>query len=164
MAQGNNSERIKEALQQLQQSRDELSAEARWLRTELSPSRVVHRTVDNHTTSLLVTAFVVGLGGAWLLFHKRSQPKVEVRYVNGGGPVAETAKKNKGVIGALMGMALPLAFRYVTSKPVLTKIMNYAMGELGKRAQRQAANRQAQGSGTATPHPTPDPVWVPRET
>jgi hypothetical protein len=114
---------MNDALQSLREARRELSAEARWLRAELSPRRMVHRTVDQHTTGVLFAAFAAGLGGAWLLFHKRSShgwaQNGNKRYL-----ISQRRRPCTGIGSTLVTAAVPLVLKCATSKPVITKILD----------------------------------------
>lgn len=137
MAGKSNSEQIKQALRTLEQSRREISAEAQWLRWKLDPRLAAHRMVDNHTTGLLVTTFVTGLIGAWLLFRKRRQPSHRAPRIE---KVRDEAKQmlngkeaKRGLIGTLFAAAVPLAFKLATSKPVMERVAGQLKEHLARR-------------------------------
>ncbi len=133
MAERDDSERMNDALQSLREARGELSAQARWLRTELSPRRMVHRTIDRHTTGALFAAFAVGFGGALLIFHKRSShagaQNNHKHYLD-----SQRRRRGAGIGSALVKTAVPLVLKCASSKPVMTKILNLASPRRGPPA------------------------------
>ncbi|MEZ0274302.1 MAG: hypothetical protein ACAH88_05310 [Roseimicrobium sp.] len=79
MASGNTA--LKEqALSILQAGRREISAEARWLRHELNPKHAAERIARDHTGTVLLTAFGIGLLVPLLLIkgkHSRAEAELE---------------------------------------------------------------------------------------
>jgi hypothetical protein len=56
MAAGSKSELLDQARQSIHDARRELTSEAQWLREEFDPRRIAHRTVDQHTTGVLMSS------------------------------------------------------------------------------------------------------------
>ena len=139
MAARKDSERLNQALQTLQEVRGELSFEAAWLRDRLSPAKVAHRTLDNHTLLVMGTVFGGGLLAATALLRKGRHPVVEAPRSRHAPPPSVAAPVAKAsIISTLFTAAVPLVLKFATSKPVVTRLLDVAM-----HARRRPANRNA---------------------
>lgn len=137
MAPRKDSERLNQALKTLDEVRGELSFEAAWLRDRLSPSKVAHRTLDQHTLLVLGTTLVGGLITGTVLFRKQpSAPALPAAPMT--IPVTRAPKVKASLISTLFTAAVPLVLKFVTSKPVVTKLIDIAMIPRGRKAPRQA--------------------------
>jgi hypothetical protein len=139
MAGKSNSERMEHAQRTLREARAELTAEAGWLREKFSPANMVHRTVDKHTVGLLGAAFALGIGGAWMIFHKSSRGAPVKASDGRREPFVQERRPRSGMAGNLLKAALPFVVKYATSQPVLTKIIDFAMRGKSHPARHAAA-------------------------
>jgi hypothetical protein len=111
MAQITNNEKLKQqALREIAEGREEISAEVQRVRQHLSPARVLQRVVDRHAGLLVVLAVTAGVIPALLIFRGKRSPPVMIS-------VAKPPPKP--VLGALLLGALGLLARSVT--PALMK-------------------------------------------
>ena len=139
MAPKNDSERLNQALQDLRAARGELSAEARSLREKLSPSRAAHRALDRHTPAVLGTAFATGLATAWLILHKSRKPSPAEVPRDAPHPGRRERFSPAGFSATLAKAAVPFLFKFATSKPILTTILNVATQRRAHPARHAAA-------------------------
>lgn len=117
MASGNAA--LKEqALATLQAGRREISAEAKWLRHELNPKHAAERITRDHTGTVLLAAFGVGLLVPLLLIPKRKSHHDDLMEALTAARKKELKKAEKPKVGAGAYLAGLLA-KAVT--PVLMK-------------------------------------------
>ncbi|QIF00956.1 hypothetical protein [Roseimicrobium sp. ORNL1] len=117
MASGNAA--LKEqALAILQAGRREISAEAKWLRHELNPKHAAERITRDHTGTVLLTAFGIGLLVPLLLIPKKKSHHEELIEALSAAQKKQLKKTEKPKVGAGAYLA-GLVTKAVT--PVLVK-------------------------------------------
>ncbi len=124
MAQITNNEKLKQqALREIAEGREEISAEVHRVRQHLSPARVLQRVVDRHAGLLVVLAVTAGVIPALLIFRGKRPPPVMI----------SVAKPPKPVLGALLLGALGLLARSVSPALIKSVIMPHVLEFIAKK-------------------------------
>lgn len=111
------------ALELLESSRAEISAEMRWLRAHATPKAALHHIVAHHPWALLAGAFAIGLIPTLLLHRQREKqqpyhPKPE--------PPAE--KTLKSAIGGMIAGQIGRALVPLVVTPFVEKVLKQHLG------------------------------------
>ncbi len=124
MAQNTHNEKLKQqALRELAEGREEISAEVQRVRQQLSPARVLQRVVDRHAGLLVVLAVTAGIIPALLIFRRKPLPMM----------ISVAKPPPKPVLGALLLGALGLLARSVTPALMKSVIMPQVHGFMAKK-------------------------------
>lgn len=128
-ARTNNEELRRQALNTLAEGRAEISAEVQRLRTQLSPTRVLHRVVDRHTGLTLLVAFAAGLVPVLLIFGGKRAHHQAPR------PVTINMNKppSKPLLGALLMGAFGVLAKAVTPALVKSVIVSPLLSSLNRK-------------------------------
>jgi hypothetical protein len=99
----------KEAQSKMDRGRQGMDQEIQRLRTELSPTRVAHKVMDQHSGAILVVTFGIGLVLPLLLFRSLSKQEGWERRAE-----PRHASNQKGpLLGSLLSQALGLSLPFV---------------------------------------------------
>jgi len=124
----NHQELTQQAITSLAQGRAEISAEVHRLRHQLSPTRVAHRVVDQHTGLVISLAFIAGLIPALIIFRKKSPHEI------GRNPVMTTyTKPPKPLLNTLLAGAFGILVKTITPALIKSTIFPQVLNSLLKK-------------------------------
>ena len=145
MATGISNETLRQqALADLQQGRQEMSAEIARLKIELNPQHAAQKLMRRHGPALIALATAAGAGIALLLFRPHTA-------VPRAAPIRapEPPKKRPGAVGASLKTLVEMSLPTLIKKAADTFLKDF----LAKQQQHQSAGARPSG-GTQT-HPVP---------
>lgn len=127
----NHQELTQQAIHALAQGRAEISAEVHHLRHQLSPTRVAHRVVNQHSGLVISSAFIAGLIPALIVFRKKSphelvrQPLVS--------SYTKPPKPPKPLLNTLLAGAFGILARTITPALLKSTIIPQVLNSLSKK-------------------------------
>ncbi len=144
MATGISNERLrKQALADLQQGRQEMSAEMARLKTELNPQHMAQKAMRRHGPALMALATAAGAGIALLLFRPHAAaPQAP--------PALEPKKKRPGAVGASLKTLVELSLHTLIKKAADTFLKDFLA-----RQQQQQQSGDTPSSSESQAHPVP---------
>ena len=124
----NHQELTQQAIHALAQGRAEISAAVHHLRHQLSPTRVAHRVVNQHSGLVISSAFIAGLIPALIVFRKKS-PHELVRQPL----VSSYTKPPKPLLNTLLAGAFGILARTITPALLKSTIIPQVLNSLSKK-------------------------------